>query len=203
MSTDSVECPLPEERLRYWEERRTYFPNPRAVLLPLLHDLQEHCGHVSRDAMRWAADFVGVTPVEVFGVASFYWMYDFEPRARKRIAVCHNISCDLRGKDAIVQAICEELGIPDDERPGHGKAWKSADGEWSVQTVECMGSCTTAPMMDVNGRYFEELTPETVRSILQLIKDGKEALPQEPADLPPALGDKLAHSYDANAKGNA
>ena len=90
----------------------THFPEKRAVLLPLLHDVQDHAGCLTRDGMRWVAEFTGITPVEVWGVASFYWMYDFEPRAKWRIAVCHNISCDLRGKDAFVlyQKLCAATG---------------------------------------------------------------------------------------------
>ncbi len=191
--TDAIEAPLPEDRVAYWTERKTYYPNPRAILLPLLHDLQEHQGHISKHAMVWAADFVGITPVEVYGVATFYWMYDLEPRAKKRIAVCHNIACDLRGKDAILEAIREELGLEDGQK-------QSADGEWSLVTVECMGSCTTAPMMDINGKYFEELTPDKVKSILQLIREGKEALPEWPDVQPESLKEKLSTSY---AEGSA
>jgi NADH-quinone oxidoreductase E subunit len=167
---------LPADRVAWWRERMTHFPEKRAVLLPLLHDVQDHAGCLTRDGMRWVAELTGITPVEVWGVATFYWMYDFEPRARWRIAVCHNISCDLRGKDAIVQAIRDELGIE-----AGGKT--SADGCWSLCTVECMGACTAAPMMDVNGRYYEELTPEKTRQILQRIREGNEPLPDTPVRL--------------------
>lgn len=183
--------PLPADRVAWWEERRTHFPEKRAILLPLLHDLQDHTGCLTKETMRWAADFVGITAVEVYGVATFYWMYDYESRAKHRIAVCHNISCDLRGKDEILAAIRDELEIPHDSKI-------SADGEWSLRTVECMGACTTAPMMDINGRYFEELTPERTREILAEIRSGKAELPPCPATLAPQP--KVACAYDGGGK---
>lgn len=186
-NTSETPCPLPKERVAWWQQRLRHFPRRRAVLLPLLHDLQDHAGCLTKRAMQWAAEFVGVTPVEVYGVATFYWMYDYEPRARHRIAVCHNISCDLRGMDRIVETIQRELGVESDGRP-------SADGEWSLRTVECMGACTAAPMMDINGCYYENLTPERTREILRDLKSGRQAAPTAPAPLPPLP--EVAWTYD-------
>lgn len=187
--SDTKAPPLTEERIAWWRERITHFPEPRAVLLPLLHDLQDHNGCLDRETLLWAAAFVGISPVEAYGVATFYWMYDFEPRAKHCIAVCHNISCDLRGKDRILEAISQELGIQADKQ-------SSADGEWSMQTVECMGACTSAPMMAINGEYFENLTPEKAREILAGIRSGEITLPPRVAALPPLPGGRLAFSYD-------
>jgi len=172
------ESPLPPERVEWWRKRVTHFPEARAVLLPLLHDLQDHVGCLTREALRWAADFVGITPTEVCGVATFYWMYEYEPRARRQIAVCHNISCDLRGKDQVLEAIRDELGLAPGQR-------KTDDGEWSLRTVECMGSCTTAPMMAINGEYFENLDPAKTRAILEEIRSGKHELPASPETFAP------------------
>ncbi|MEZ5988505.1 MAG: NAD(P)H-dependent oxidoreductase subunit E [Planctomycetota bacterium] len=198
-----VRSPLPDERVRWWEERCTHFPERRAVLLPLLHDIQDHAGCLDRDGMTWAARFVGISPVEVYGVATFYWMYDLEPRPRFKLSVCHNISCDLRGKDAILDVIEEELGI----RPGHHP---HTEGEFCVRTVECMGACSTAPMMEVNGRYFEALTPDKARAVLRDLKDGREPAsttpwdtelrPALPAALPTHPGERLAWRWDHAAE---
>ena len=192
--SENGRTPLPEDRVRYWEARCTHYPQRRAILLPLLHDLQDHVGYISKDAMVWAADFVGISPVEVYGVVTFYWMYALEERAKFRIAVCHNISCDLRGKDAVLLAIREELEI--DPKTG-----RSEDGDWSLETVECMGSCTTAPMMDVNGRYFEELCTDSVRKILVDIRSGKEELLSWPFPLNKLPEDKLVTAHPLAGKG--
>lgn len=198
MKTTDARCPLPKERVDWWEERCTHYPERRAVLLPLLHDLQEHVGKLDKNAMIWAADFVGITPVEVQGVATFYWMYDLEERAKFRVAVCHNISCALRGKDKILDVIEEETGIKGGHHIQH-------EGDWSVRTVECMGACSTAPMMEINGRYYEALTPEKARKVLQDLAAGKEPesttpwdteiRPTTPETLPALPGSRLARSY--------
>ena len=180
-------CPLPKERVQWWESRKTCFPHPRAILLPLLHDIQDHRGRLGREEMAWAADFVGISPVEVFGVLTFYWMYDQGPRAKFRIAVCRNISCDLRGAQKIVHALEEKLGIQADKPVKEGATF-------SLREVECMGSCTTAPMIDVNGKYFEELTPEKALEIMDQIEKGIISLPPEIETLP-EVPKNLAHSY--------
>ncbi len=180
-------CPLPKERVQWWEGRKTCFPHPRAVLLPLLHDIQDHRGMLGREEMAWAAEFVGISPVEVLGVLTFYWMYDRNPRAKFRVAVCRNISCDLRGAKEIVHALEKKLGIQSDKPVKEGASF-------ALREVECMGSCTTAPMMDVNGSYFEELTPEKALEIIDQIEKGVIALPPEIETLP-EIPKNLAHSY--------
>ncbi len=185
METSTTKAPLPPDRTAWWERRKACFPEARAILLPLLHDIQDHRGLVDGEAMQWAADFVGISPVEVYGVLTFYWMYDLEPRAKRRIAVCRNISCDLMGARRIVEALEDELGLECD---------RGGDGDWSLRTVECMGACTAAPMMDVNGRYFEELTPEKAREIVRAIREGREEVPEGPAEFAPVPAN-LARSW--------
>ena len=93
---------------------------------------------------------------------------------------------DLLGKDEILAAIKEELGIDLENRT-------SPDGMWSLKTVECMGACTSAPMMDINGRYYEYLTPDKTRDILRRVKEGTEELPAAPAEF--ADHPEVAYSY--------
>jgi NADH:ubiquinone oxidoreductase subunit E len=137
--------------------------------------------------MAWAASFVGISPVEVLGVLTFYWMYDRSPRAKFRIAVCRNISCDLRGAQEIIHALEKKLGIESDKPAKEG-------AKFALREVECMGSCTTAPMMDVNGSYFEELTPEMALEIIDQIEKGEISLPPQIETLP-EVPKNLAHSY--------
>jgi NADH-quinone oxidoreductase subunit E len=150
---------FPASRIEEWQRLTARYPQKRAALLPLLHEVQEEVGHLSDEAIEWVAGFMDLSPADVLGVITFYWMYDTKPRARYRLSVCKNICCDLRGSDSVFEAIEQRLGI----RAGQ----TTPDGRFSVKAVECMGACTAAPMMDVNGVYHENLTPEAVLEILE------------------------------------
>jgi NADH-quinone oxidoreductase subunit E len=146
------------ERIAAWDRLVARYPQKRAALLPILHDVQEDLGCLTPAAMEWVGEYLGLAPAEVLGVATFYWMYDLQPRATHRIAVCRNIACDLRGKDRVLHCLEERLGI----KPGQ----KTVDGQFSLREVECMGACTAAPMMDINGVYHENLDPSKVQAVL-------------------------------------
>lgn len=98
----------------------------------------------------------------MFGVASFYPMFHLRPRGEHLVAVCHNISCELRGAQDIARRACQVTGA----------AWggSSADGRFSVIPVECQGACTAAPMMVVDGEYHENLTEGEAERILRGLK---------------------------------
>src|SRR5262249_50242777 len=135
------------------------YPERRAALIPALHRVQEeNGGWISPEAMADLATFFGLEPVEVFGVASFYPMFDLKPVGRRVVSVCHNISCDLRGADAILARVCQVTGAA-----VHGT---SADGKFTVKTVECQGACANAPMLDLDGVYHEDLDESKVEKIL-------------------------------------
>jgi len=148
-------------RIESWKKLCARYPQKRAALLPMLHDVQEDLGSVTPEAMEWLAHFLDLSPAQVEGVVTFYWMYDLEPRAKYRLAVCRNIACDILGKDHILQCIERKLGI----KPGaHTK-----DHLFSVREVECMGACTAAPMLDLNETYHENLTPEKVEKLIDAL----------------------------------
>ncbi len=162
---------FPEEKVKRWKEMMARYPDPRAALIPVLHEVQEETEWLSREAIEWVAELFGIEPVEVLSTASFYWMFRLEPQGKYRISVCRNISCDLRGKDEVLKAIKDVTGM----EPDHHVV-KSEDGLFSLRLVECMGACSQAPMMDINGTYYEHLDYEKTRKILEgiLEKEGRK-----------------------------
>jgi len=139
------------------------YPERRAALILALHRCQEELGGwISPQTMEDLAAYFGLEPVEVFGVASFYPMFHLRPVGKHVVSVCHNISCDLRGAQAIIAQVCAVTGAP--------LGGTSPDGKWTVRHVECMGACANAPMIDLDGRYHEDLTPDGVAKILGAVR---------------------------------
>ena len=154
---------LPEKLVREFEELVKKYPDRKSALIPALHRCQEELGGwISPDTMEDLAAFIGIEPVEVYGVASFYPMFHLKPVGRHMVSVCHNISCELRGATEIMEHVCRMTGA----RP-YGT---SPDGKFTVWPVECQGACANAPMIDLDGVYHEDLTPEKVEKILGGVK---------------------------------
>jgi NADH-quinone oxidoreductase subunit E len=138
------------------------YPQKRGALLPILHALQERRGHLAPSDMKVAGELTGLSAAEVFSVVTFYTMYRQRPAGRFPLGVCRNIACWLRGSERLVGTIHAELGI------GPGEATK--DGLFSLEEVECLGSCGTAPCVEIEGRYFENLSPETLKSLIARLR---------------------------------
>jgi len=150
---------LGEELLRELQELVTHYPKRRAALIPALHRCQEELGGwLTPEILEACAEYFGLEPVEVFGVASFYPMFHLSPMGRHVIGVCHNVACELRGAQDILAKVCEVTGAP---VGGH-----SPDGRFSVSTVECQGACCAAPMIDMDGVFHENLSEADVVRIL-------------------------------------
>jgi NADH-quinone oxidoreductase subunit E len=151
---------LSEKLAREFAELATHYPEKRAALIPALHRCQEeHGGWLAPDVLEDCAAFFGLEPVEVFGVASFYPMFHLRPVGKHVVSVCHNVACDLRGAGEILEKVCAVTGA----RAGG----TSADGKFTVKTVECQGACTAAPMFDLDGTFHERLDPWAVERILK------------------------------------
>lgn len=131
----------------------------KSALLPLLHLAQaEFDGWLSPAAMDYVAGLLNIKSIEVYEVATFYSMYNLNPVGKCLIEVCQTGPCWLRGADDIVAHIEKKLGIKNGET--------TADGKFTLKTVECLGSCGTAPMLQCGADYYENLTPEKVDVIL-------------------------------------
>jgi NADH-quinone oxidoreductase subunit E len=127
-------------------------------MLPVLWLVQRQQGWVSLEAEEWIGRRLGVEPSHVHGCVTFYTMYKPKPSGRHHIQVCTTVSCMLRGCDELLAHIEKKLGI----HPGE----TTRDGKFSLVKVECLGSCDTAPMLQLNDDYHENLTPESVDRLL-------------------------------------
>jgi len=134
------------------------YPQARSALLPALDIAQREAGYLSPQVLREVAVLMDLPPVEVASVASFYTMLYRRPVGKHVIQVCTNISCSLMGAEHIVNVLRKKLGIEVGET--------TPDGRFTLLTVECLGSCGTAPMMQVDDTYYENLTEERLDAIL-------------------------------------
>lgn len=134
------------------------YPNKAAGLLPALYIVQAQEGWVSDEAMSAVARICEVPEVRAREVATFYTMYNKKPVGKYHVQVCSNIACSLMGSNHIYEYLAEKLGIMAGET--------TKDKLFTLSKVECLGSCGTAPMMQVNDHFYEDLTPEKVDKIL-------------------------------------
>ncbi len=131
----------------------------KSALIPVLHlAQQENGGWLSTEAMDYVASLLQLEPIEVYEVATFYSMYNLKPVGRYLFEVCQTGPCMLRGSDDIIKYIEDKLGI----KPGQ----TTANGMFTLKTVECLGACGYAPMMQLGKHYREHLTREKVDAIV-------------------------------------
>jgi NADH-quinone oxidoreductase subunit E len=147
----------PETRSKI-EALKAKYPLARSALVPALHLAQREIGYLSPEAMREVAALVGVPPVEAASVASFYTMLQRKPVGRHVIQVCTNLSCSLLGAEHLVEVLRRRLGIDVGQT--------TPDGRFTLETVECLGSCGTAPVMQIDDDYYENVTEESLDRIL-------------------------------------
>ena len=131
------------------------YPKKKSALIPLVHLTQEQNGYVTDEAMRHVAELVDVTPAEVYGTASFYEMFRFEPTGKYLINICGTMSCALLGGDELMHHAEHTLGIKAGSTTG--------DGLITLQHAECQAACTEAPTLQVNYRHRYRVTPADVR----------------------------------------
>lgn len=151
------------EEIDGWVAR---FPEGRqrsAVISALRIVQHENNGYLTPELMDAVADYLGLPPIQVYEVASFYSMFETRPVGRHSISVCTNLSCSLCGSDEIVRHVESRLGIKTGESTPDGKFYLKRE-------EECLAACVGAPMMMVDHKYYENLTPEMVDKILDAIK---------------------------------
>jgi NADH-quinone oxidoreductase subunit E len=141
-----------------FERLLTRYPDREAVILPALHLVQREFGYVSDEAIVYIAGLLAVSPARIEGVATFYTMYNRKPVGKYHVQICRNISCSLLGAEHLIEHVAGKLGV----KPGG----TTPDGKFTLSQVECLGSCGTAPVMQVNDDYYENLTETSVDAIL-------------------------------------
>jgi NADH-quinone oxidoreductase subunit E len=133
-------------------------------LIAILQEVQARYGHLPPDALKVVADKTGRTLVDVYGVATFYRSFSLKPRGRHLCSVCLGTACHVRGGAVIADQFERELGIPPAET--------TADREFTLETVNCLGACALGPIVVVDGHYFSNVTPVGVKEIVERARAG-------------------------------
>ncbi|RPI18791.1 MAG: NAD(P)H-dependent oxidoreductase subunit E [Ignavibacteriae bacterium] len=153
-----MEIKFTEENLKKLEDIKRKYPTAKAALMPALWLAQEQFGWLSADVMRYVGIILNIPYEHVYGVVYFYTMYNRKPVGKYHIQVCTNISCMLRGSYDVLDYIAQKLNIHAGETTG--------DNKFTLSEAECLGSCGTAPMMQVNDYYEENLSKERIDKII-------------------------------------
>jgi NADH-quinone oxidoreductase subunit E len=153
---------LTPERERELAEIVTRYPTKMAACIPALHLCQEQHGYIDDDVIQWVANRLDLSPAHVKGVVTFYTLFNQKKVGKHQIWVCRTLPCALRGAGDLLAHCEKRLGIKAGET--------TPDGKITLRTAECLASCGTAPMMQVDKDYYENLTPAEVDKILDRLK---------------------------------
>ena len=153
---------LTEPTVKEIKEKAARYPRRKSAILPALTVAYRQLGYVDDEIYREISQVINVPYVEIAEAATFYTMFPKKPRGKYLIQVCHNISCALLGADSLISYLEEKLGIK--------KGEATEDKLFTLISVECLGSCATAPMMQINHDFYENPTREKVDSILEDLK---------------------------------
>lgn len=153
-----MEFKFTEDNLQKIEKILEKYPVKQPAVMPLLYLAQEQNGWISVEVMKEIASILEMDEEDVLGVVTFYTMFHKKPMGKHHIQVCTNVSCMLRGGYEVYNSVREKLGL---ENGG-----VSEDSRFSLEEVECMGSCGTAPIIAINEDYFENLSTEKALQIL-------------------------------------
>jgi NADH-quinone oxidoreductase subunit E len=149
---------LSDESIQLIKTKAAQYPHKKSAVLPALTVAYHQVGNLSDDIYRELSKVIGVPTLEIAEAASFYTMFPKEPVGKYLIQVCHNISCALLGADSLIAYLEDKLGIQ--------KGDTTPDKIFTLISVECLGSCSTAPMMQINHDFYENLTRQKVDQIL-------------------------------------
>ncbi len=145
------------------------YPNSRSAVMPLLHLVQSHVGYVSEDGIRYVAELLGLAEADVSAVTSFYTMFKRSPVGDYHVGVCTNALCAVMGGDAIFADLLEYLDVGNDET--------TPDGKVSLEHLECNAACDYAPVVMVNWEFFDNMTPQSARNLVDGLRTGAEVTP--------------------------
>ena len=154
---------LTNESVKLIQEKAARYPRAKSAILPAITIAYRQVGHLNDEIYSEISEVIGIPMLEIAEAATFYTMFPKEPTGKFLIQVCHNISCSLMGADSLIRYLEDKLDIK--------KGETTSDGLFTLVTVECLGSCATAPMMQINHDFYENLTPEKVDSVLKQLRD--------------------------------
>jgi NADH-quinone oxidoreductase subunit E len=148
------------------DELIAHYPQKRSAALLVLHTLQDHFGFLSPDAMEWAARKLELQPINIYELVTFYPMFRQQPGGKFHLKVCRTLSCALGGSHELHRHLCDKLGL---DARAHGPQ-TTKDGKFTVEFVECLAGCGTAPVMMCNETFHEGVTPAKAEEILAKCK---------------------------------
>jgi NADH-quinone oxidoreductase subunit E len=144
----------------------THYPQKRSASLMVLHALQDHFGYLSPGAMEWTAARLGLEPIHIYELVTFYPMFRQEPGGKFHLKICRTLSCALGGSRALHAHLCKKLGL----ESGMTGSQTTKDGRFTVEMVECLAGCGTAPVMMCNEQFHESVSNEKAEQILEQCK---------------------------------
>jgi NADH-quinone oxidoreductase subunit E len=144
------------------DEFITHYPKKRSASLMLLHGIQEHFGFISRQAVEWVAAKLELQPINIYELVTFYPMFHRQKLGKFHLRVCRTLSCALGGSYELHEHFCAKLGL---DPQAHGPQ-TTKDGQFTVEFVECLASCGTAPVMMCNDSFYEGVSQEKANQIL-------------------------------------
>ena len=153
---------LNEESVKIIKEKAAKYPSKKSAILPALTVAYKQLGYVDDEVYIELSKVIDVSALEIAEAATFYTMFPKKPTGKYLLQVCHNISCALLGADSLIKYLEDKLNI--------SKGETTEDGLFTLISVECLGSCATAPMMQINQDYYEKLTREKVDKILDELR---------------------------------
>ena len=156
---------LSEKTIKKIREKASKYPKRKGAILPSLTLAYKQLGYVDNEIYIEISEIINVPQLEIAEAASFYTMFPKKPRGKYLLQVCNNISCALLGADAMVERLEEKLAIKRGET--------TDDGLFTLISVECLGSCCTAPLIQINDDFHENLTREKLDKLLEGLKNGK------------------------------
>jgi NADH-quinone oxidoreductase subunit E len=164
--TTGTNIAFDEKNEEKFQQLLTKYPTKQAVVLPALWLAMDQWGHLTNEIIAYVANRLEQSPVSVFAVVEFYTMFKTEQTGRHHIQLCRNMTCTMVG--------CEDLEAQIKDRIGIGPGEKTEDGLFSLELVECLGSCGTAPVMRLDEHYFENLTDEKLDRVIEACREGRD-----------------------------
>ncbi len=163
-----------EEELAEIREMVARYPTERSAIMPVLWKAQHKWGWLSYDVMRVVAEVLHLPPSHVLSVSTFYTMFKKAPTGEYLIQVCHTLSCELAGSERVIDRIKSKLGISEGET--------TADGKFTLMRVECLASCGSGPMAQINEHFYELLSDNRIDAILDELAGGSVVTLQPEAE---------------------
>lgn len=163
--------PIPAELEQKMDEVITHYPvSKRSAVLPLLHLIQEHFRFISDEAVTWVANKLGLQPIQVIEVVTFYPGFRQSAPGKYHIRVCRTLSCAMAGSYELMDALCKEAKIDRSHTDHHHPVALSADGKFSIEFAECLACCGFGPVCMVDDDFYEKVDPAKAKELLAKYK---------------------------------